>query len=88
MDLTVTFEWDEPQGGGPQAVVDSYTIVISPPPLFPYEVNVLPNSPRALNVTLDYNTTYSATITAENCAGKSMTYVYPDVIEYGMCLSI
>ena len=73
-----------PQGSGPQTIVDNYIVTIYPPPLFPAEVNVLPNSPLALNMTLEYNTTYSATITAENCAGESETFVYPDVIEYGV----
>ena len=82
--LTVTFEWMEPQGSGPEAIVDSYTIVISPTPLYPYAVNMLPNSPREFNVTLSYNTVYTATITAENCAGESVTFVYPVMIEYGI----
>ena len=72
-----------PQGSGPQTVVDNYIVTISPPPLLPSEVNALPNSPLALNVTLEYNTTYNATITAENCAGESETFVYPNTIEYG-----
>ena len=82
--LKVTFEWDEPQGSGPEAIVDNYTIIISPSPLFPYEVNVLPNSPLAFYVTLNYNTEYTATITAQNCAGDSETLLYPSRIEYGM----
>ena len=82
-DLTVTFEWDEPQGSGPEAIVDNYTVVITPMPLYPFGINVLPNFLLALNVTLDYNTSYMATITAENCAGMSETYVYPLMIEYG-----
>ena len=82
--LTVTFEWDEPQESGPQVIVDSYTIVISPRPLYPSDVSVLPNSPLAFNVTLMYNTNYTATITAENCAGVSETFMYPAEIEYGM----
>ena len=80
--LTVTFEWDEPRGSGPEVVVDTYIITIYPSPLTPSDVNRLPNSPLAFNATLDYNTTYMATITAENCAGRSETFVYPDRIEY------
>ncbi len=34
------------------------------------------------NVTLDYNVIYNATITAMNCAGKSIPYVLTD-IQYG-----
>ena len=83
-DVTVLFEWSEPQGSGPEAVVDNYIIVITPPPLSPAQVSVVPNYPQALNVTLAYNTSYSATITAENCAGRGVTFAYPQVIEYGM----
>ncbi len=81
--LTVTFEWDGPQGGGPQAIVDNYIIIITPMPLHPSYVTVLPNTPLTLDVTLNYNTTYTATITAENCAGMSETFVYPLGIVYG-----
>ncbi len=81
--LTVTFEWDEPQGSGPEVVVDNYIVIITPQPLYPSNTNMLPNSPQSLNVTLKYNTNYTATITAVNCAGESATFVYPARIEYG-----
>ena len=81
-DLTVTFEWDEPQGSGPEAIVDNYTVTITPMPLFPLEVNVLPNSVLSLNARLNYNTTYMVSIIAENCAGESDIFLHP-VIEYG-----
>ncbi len=81
--LTVTFEWDEPQGSGPQAIVDTYTITIAPEPLSPSGIDMLPNSPQSLNVTLDYNINYTATITAVNCAGESETFVYQSIILYG-----
>ena len=81
--LTIMFEWAEPQGSGPKAIVDNYTIAIFPMPLEPYAINVLPNFPRKFNVTLRYNIIYTAMITAENCAGESETFVYPGIIEYG-----
>ena len=82
--LTVLFQWDEPQGEGVQAIVDNYTIDISPRPLYPSEYSiVLPNSPQSLNVTINYNTNYIATITAENCAGPSQPFNYPNIGEYG-----
>ena len=34
------------------------------------------------SVTLDYNTVYTATVTAVNCAGESNTVILPD-IQYG-----
>lgn len=82
--LTAMFEWDEPQGHGPEAIVDNYAITFSPRPLSLSDMIDLPNFPLSLNVTLDYNIVYKATITAENCAGRSETFVYPNVIEYGI----
>ena len=79
------FEWNEPLGSGPESIVDNYIVAISPSPLSPSAVNTLPNSPLALNVTLDYNTTYVASITAENCAGLSGTFVLAE-IEYSRLL--
>ena len=77
------FEWHEPQGSGPQVIVDNYIIIISPRPLYPADVNIVPNLPEVFYATLNYNTLYTATIIAENCAGESPTLVYPFVIEYG-----
>ncbi len=81
--VTVTFEWNEPQGSGPQAIVDNYIVIITPLPLYPSDIIVLPNSLLTLDVTLNYNTMYRATITAENCAGMSETFAYPFGIVYG-----
>ena len=79
-DTTLTLEWDPPQGSGPEAIVDSYTISISPDPLSHPGVNMNLSSPW--NVTLAHNTTYSIGITAVNCAGESDNFTLPD-IEYG-----
>lgn len=84
-DLTITFEWDSPRGDGPEVIIDRYIITITPRPLSSYEVSILPGSYLIWNVTLDYNTSYTATITAENCAGQSETLVHPSTIEYGNC---
>ena len=81
----MTLEWGAPEGSGPEAVVDNYTIAISPSPLFPSEVNRVPNLPRTFDVTLEYNTVYVATITAENCAGESAAFGLTG-IEYGTYL--
>ena len=86
--LTVIFLWDEPQGSGPQVIVDNYIITISPSPLSPSYSNILPNVPLALNVTLSYNVLYTmATITASNCAGESETLEYPNTFRYGTKLA-
>lgn len=81
--LTIRFEWMEPQGSDLEAIVDTYTIAISPMPLHPYDINVLPNFVREFNVTLGYNIMYTVIIFAENCAGESESFVFPDNIEYG-----
>ena len=63
------FEWDVPPGSGPEAIVDNYTITITPAPVSHPISNVVLASPW--NVTLNYNVIYTATITAVNCAGDS-----------------
>ena len=76
---TLTFEWDPPLGSGPEAVVDNYTISISPAPLSHPSTNVVPSSPW--NVTLAHNIPYTINITSVNCAGESDRFTFPD-IEY------
>ena len=78
--ITVMFEWDGPQGSGPEAIVDDYIITITPSPLSPSAITVVGNSPS--NVTLRFNVIYIATITAVNCAGESPSYQLQN-IEYG-----
>ena len=77
---TITFDWDPPQGVGPEAIVDYYVIAISPAPLSHPILNNVSSSPW--NVTVAYNTGYSVNITAVNCAGRSGTFVLADFI-YG-----
>ena len=68
--ITVTFEWIPPQGSGPAVIVDTYEVSIMPRSLSHPISNVI--STLSWNVTLNYNMEYTATITAENCAGASM----------------
>ena len=83
IDTTVTFEWDSPPGSGPVAIVDNYTITITPVPVFHPIINVVIAPPW--NVTLDYNVIYSANITAVNCAGGSDILTI-SAIEYSKCI--
>ena len=78
---TITFEWDPPQGMGPEVIVDYYLIFITPAPLSHPILNNVSSSPW--DVTVNYNTLYSVNITALNCAGKSGTFVFSDFL-YGM----
>ena len=79
MNTTLTLDWNAPLGSGPQAVVDNYTLSISPTPLSHPGTIVVQNPP--FNVTLAHNIAYILNITAVNCAGESETLTFPD-IEY------
>ncbi len=74
------FEWDLPPGSGPEAIVDNYTITITPAPVSHPISNVVLASPW--NVTLNFNVMYTATITAVNCAGESDILISSS-FEYG-----
>ena len=79
METTITLVWDPPQGNGPEAIVDNYTISISPaPPNQP--ANILVSS-SPWNVTLAHNNVYNINLTAINCIGESKPVTLPD-IEY------
>ena len=80
---TVTFDWDPQQGVGPEVIVDYYKIIISPTPLSHTRINLVESSPW--NVTLGYNTMYTANIIATNCAGESGSLLLSG-INYGNTL--
>ena len=70
MDTIVTFAWDPiPQGSGPEAIVDNYTVYISPRPMS--DLNIIVTGSPPLSIALDHNVPYSVSITASNCAGES-----------------
>ncbi len=69
LNITVKIQWGSPLGSGPEAIVDNYTITITPAPVSHPISNVVLASPW--NVTLNYDVVYTATITAVNCAGES-----------------
>ena len=78
---TITFEFDLLQGSGPERVVDYYIISISPEPLSHPVINSVYSSPW--NVTVSYNTEYTATIKAVNCVGVSSVSRLSNIILYG-----
>ncbi len=80
LDTTVTFEWDPPRGSGPEAIVDNYTLSITPVPLSHPQINAGLFMPW--NVTLSYNVLYTAALIAVNCFGESSPLFLTD-IEYG-----
>ena len=82
---TITFEWDPPQGSGPEAIVDRYSILLTPRPLSHQSLNVLYSSP--LTVTVRYNVEHTAVITAVNCAGESSPSTLLN-IEFSECVMV
>ena len=56
IEKTVTFEWDEPRGIGPELIVDYFLISITPQPRSHPILNNVSSSPW--NVTLDFNVAY------------------------------
>jgi hypothetical protein len=66
--LTVTLEWDTPQGMDPVATVDYYTFTFFPPLMSQSGPITSP-----WNATLQYNVNYSISVASENCAGQSTT---------------
>ena len=72
----VTLGWDPiPQGNGPEAIVDNYTIYISPSPM--YEDGIIMTDSPPLSVTLAHSVSYSVSIIASNCAGESDNQTIP-----------
>ncbi len=81
MEATVTLEWDlPPEDGGAAAIVNKYTIFISPAPASYPSINV---SSPPWNVTLSHNTPYNVSITATNCAGDSEPTILPGLLYFG-----
>ena len=78
LDTIVIFLWDPPQGNGPEAVVDSYKISITPRPVSHPVLNVVSYT-TSWNVTLYFNVEYSATIIAVNCEGDSSPFTLYDI---------
>ena len=77
METTVTIDWDSPQGSGVEAVVDYYTVSISPTP--PYQPGMFNVSSPPWNVTLTHNLEYTGNITAINCVGESTPLPIPPI---------
>ncbi len=79
LNTTIILDWDPPPGSGPEAIVNNYTVTITPAPVSHPASNVVITPPW--NVTLNYNVMYTATITASNCAGNSAVLTL-STIEY------
>ena len=80
---TITFEWDPPQGSGTEAIVDNYSILLTPKPLSHPSLNFLYSPPWV--VTVRYNVEHTAVITAVNCAGESSPFTLLN-IEFSECV--
>lgn len=66
---TVTFRWDPPPGSGVKTIVDKYIFSIYPLSLSHPTSNFVYS--EVVDVTLEYNLEYTATLIAVNCAGES-----------------
>ena len=88
MNTTLVFEWDPPQGSGPETIVDNYIISIFPLPLSHPSLNMVLTPPW--NVTLSHNVAYNITIAAVNCAGVSNRFIFDETeySKYGLTCNI
>ena len=84
--ITVTFDWDLPQGMGPHVIVDYYIITIMPASLSHPVMTTVDNTSTWM-VTLSYNAPYTVEITAVNCAGRSVPFTL-NIPGYSKCLAI
>ncbi len=81
--VTVTFAWNEPQGGsGLEVIVDYYSVYFYPSSLSYPDSAAVTNLSLSLNITVAYNMMYEANLTAANCAGESEVSTLP-TIRYG-----
>ena len=74
MESTVTLDWDQPQGSGPENAVENYTIYVSPNPPYQPATNVIPLPPW--NITVSHNVVYTLNVTVTNCLGRSDAGIY------------
>ncbi len=82
----ITLDWDPPQGIGPEAIVDNYTISISPTPP---DQPAIDQDSRPWNVTLGHTQLYTINATAINCAGESEpSMTISKYLNYFICLYI
>ena len=80
--VSLTLAWEPPIGIDSAAIVDYYSVTITPAPLDHPEVNCV--STLSLQVTLEYNKRYTATVAAVNCVGYSATSFINDILyEHG-----
>ena len=77
LNYTISLQWDLPEGSGPEVIVDRYILSITPKPASHPISNEVYST--ILNVTLNYNIVYSATITAVNCVGESNMVMLSDI---------
>lgn len=68
--ITVTFEWNPANGTGAEYFVESYSVSLSSElEEYYYQESI---HLEAINLTLDYNVNYTATVVSLNCAGESI----------------
>lgn len=78
--ITVQFEWDPPLGSGSEFVVDSYQLSVIADTDFALDSTNFSVSSASLNVTLDYNVEYLASIISINCVGESTEVLQHNIL--------
>lgn len=77
LETTVTLTWVPPQGVGPSAIVDNYTISISPaPPNHSARITIVD---ATSNVSLTQNEVYNLSLIATNCFGESQPNILSNI---------
>lgn len=70
LNITVQFEWD-PSLSAPEFAVDGYQLSLTADADFFLDSTNFSASSASLNVTLDYNVEYMASVISINCVGES-----------------
>ena len=75
--ITVTLEWDQPIGVGPEYLVEGYRVLLLNGSEIPIsETQII----TKINLTLDYGINYTAAVISINCIGESLPLLLTDII--------
>ncbi len=76
--IRVFFEWEPPLGIGPGYFIQGYNVsIVTESSYISYNFTYAITN---LNVTLNYNVEYTASVVAINCAGESLPLILSDIL--------
>ncbi len=78
MNIQIFFEWETPSGIGPEFFIQSYNISILSSE-YGYNSYNVTSATTTLNVTLNYNVDFTASVVSVNCAGESEPLILSDI---------